>query len=71
MTTLDAIARGVELDAEIERLSQRLSDQWDWFGKHENHPDTEHNTDVWLTIERKYRRCCDEQQEIEMRLVND
>ncbi len=68
MTTYDTISRGIELDAEIDRLSQRLSAQWEWFGKNENHPDLEHNTDVWLTIERKYRRCCDELHEIEMEM---
>ncbi len=69
MTTRDHIARGIELDAEIERLHDKLNRQWDWFGKHENHPDTEHNTDVWLTIERKYRRCVDEQEQIRMELT--
>ncbi len=68
MTTRDHIARGIELDAEIERLSNRLAAMWEWFGKHENHPDAEHNTDVWLTIERKYRQCCDELHEIEMEM---
>ena len=71
MNTRDAIARGAELDHEIERLHDKLTRQWEWFGKHENHPDTEHNTDVWLTIERKYRKAVDAQQEIEMRLVNE
>ncbi len=68
MTTRDFIARGVELDHEIERLHDKLNRQWEWFGKHENHPDTEHNTDVWLTIERKYRKCCDELEGITMEL---
>ncbi len=68
MTTLDHIARGIELDAEIERLHARLDSMWEWFGKHENSPDTEHNTDVWLQIERKYRRCVDELESITMEL---
>ncbi len=68
MTTRDHIARGIELDAEIERLHDKLNRQWEWLGKHENHPDAEHNTDVWLTIERKYRKCCDELHEIEMEI---
>ncbi len=68
MTTRDHITRGVELDAEIERLQARLDGMWEWFGKNENAPDTEHNTDVWLTIERKYRKAVDEQEAIRMEL---
>lgn len=68
MTTRDHITRGIELDAEIERLHQRLDGMWEWFGKYENHPDTEHNTDVWLSIERKYRKKCDELEQITMEL---
>jgi len=69
MTTRDHITRGVELDAEIDRLHARLDSMWEWFGKHEHSPDTEHNTDVWLQIERKYRKKCDELHEIEMELA--
>ncbi len=68
MTTRDAITRGLELDHEIERLHDKLNRQWAYFIANPDHPDTEHNTDVWLTIERKYRKAVDELEGITMEL---
>ncbi len=70
MTILDHIRQGVELDAEIKRLKDKLNRQYEYFLVNPDHPDTEHNADVWLQIERKYRKKCDELHEIEMELAH-